>query len=79
MRPSLLALSVIVVALSAAGAARASLPQAAAAKSRITTASGVRVRSEPRTAAAEVGRLPLGVVVRELERSAQKERVGEAE
>lgn len=48
-------------------------------KSRITTASGVRVRSEPQTSAAEVGRLPLGVVVRELERSAERSRVGEAE
>jgi Bacterial SH3 domain len=49
------------------------------AKSRITTASGVRVRSAPQTSAEEVGRLTLGVVVRELERSAQRERVGEAE
>jgi hypothetical protein len=49
------------------------------AKSRIMTASGVRVRSAPQTSAAEVGRLALGTVVSELERSAQRERVGEAE
>jgi Bacterial SH3 domain len=75
----LLALCALCAGLCATAAARAPLPQSPAAKSRITTASGVRVRQEPRTAAAEVARLPLGVVVRELERSAQKERVGAAE
>ena len=74
----LLILCALLAAPFAPGAARASRPQTAA-KSRITTASGVRVRREPRTQAAEVARLPLGVVVRELERSAQRERVGEAE
>jgi hypothetical protein len=77
MKQRLSALFVLFIALHAAGTARGA--QDAAAKSRITTASGVRVRSGPRTAAEEVGRLPLGVVVRELERSAQRERVGEAE
>jgi hypothetical protein len=61
------------------GGVPAGASQSTAAKSRITTASGVRVRTEPRTGAEEVGRLRLGVVVRELERSAGRERVGEAE
>ena len=55
------------------------IPQDADARSRITTASGVRVRAAPQTVAAEVGRLQLGAVVRELERSAVMEKVGGAE
>ena len=65
--------------LTLTGVAAARASQSAPTKSRITTASGVRVREEPRTGASEVGRLALGVVVRELERSAHRERVGEAE
>jgi hypothetical protein len=65
--------------LFAPGVVSARAAQGSDAKSRITSASGVRVRAEPRTDAAEVARLPLGVVVRELERSAQRERVGETE
>jgi hypothetical protein len=49
------------------------------APSRITTASGVRLRAEASTTAEEVTRLPLGVVVTELERSPDKAKVGEAE
>ena len=50
-----------------------------ASKSRIVIASGARVRSEASAGASEVGRLQLGVVVRELERSGAKEKVGAAE
>jgi hypothetical protein len=67
----------LLVATPAAVSARAA--QSSNVKSRITTASGVRLRAEPRTDAAEVVRLPLGVVVRELERSPQRERVGATE
>jgi hypothetical protein len=45
----------------------------------IVTAAGARLRERPETAAAEVGRLQLGAVVDELERSAEKSRVGSAE
>ncbi|HEV3470802.1 MAG TPA: SH3 domain-containing protein [Pyrinomonadaceae bacterium] len=77
MTRPVLVLCALCVALGGGLPTRAS--QTAAPKSRITTASGVRVRKEPRTGAEEVGRLRLGVVVGELERSAQRERVGEAE
>jgi hypothetical protein len=69
----------LMLALLAVPAVSARAAQAPGAKSRITTASGVRLRAEPRTDAAEVARLPLGVVVRELERSPQRERVGTTE
>lgn len=52
---------------------------AATTKSRIVTATGARMRSGPSASAAEVGRLQLGVVVRELERSGGREKVGAAE
>jgi Bacterial SH3 domain len=68
----------LMFALLVAPAASVRAAQSSAAKSRITTASGVRVRAEPRADAAEVARLPLGVVVRELERSARRETVGGA-
>jgi hypothetical protein len=48
-------------------------------RSRIVTASGVRLRERPETGAGEVARLPLGVVVQELERSPDKAKVGTAE
>lgn len=50
-----------------------------APKSRITTASGVRVRERPDAGAAEVSKLPLGVVVEELEHSPERAQVGAAE
>lgn len=53
-------------------------PQASA-PSRITVASGVRVRVAPQLTAEERGTLQLGVVVRELERSASRERIGAKE
>jgi hypothetical protein len=71
--------------LLACGAARAESARAPTLtggqeqKARITTASGVRLRGAPAPSAAEVGRLSLGVVVRELGRSDAKVRVGEAE
>ena len=49
------------------------------ARTLITTASGVRLRERPDTGSAEVGRLQLGLVVEELERSPDKSRVGAAE
>ena len=55
------------------------MPQEVAARARITTATGVRLRREPQMAAEEVARLSLGVLVRELERSDQKEKVGATE
>ncbi len=48
-------------------------------RSLITTASGVRLREHPDAGAAEVGRLQLGLVVEELERSPEKARIGSAE
>ncbi|HYH84190.1 MAG TPA: SH3 domain-containing protein, partial [Pyrinomonadaceae bacterium] len=47
--------------------------------SRITTASNVRVRSEPNTTAAELVRLPVGVVVETLEHLPDKVKIGEME
>src|SRR2546423_3922052 len=49
------------------------------APSRITTASGVRLRAEASTTAEEIARLPLGVIVTEVERSPDKTKVGAAE
>lgn len=43
------------------------------------TAAGARLRERPETAAAETGRLQLGAVVDELERSAEKSKVGSSE
>lgn len=71
-------LSCLTLGAGASPGARASAPQAAE-KARITSASGVRVRSAPETGAEELARLPLGQVVRELERTQRKSRVGEAE
>jgi hypothetical protein len=52
---------------------------AEAARSRITIALGVRVRVAPQVSAEEVGRLQLGTVIRELERTASRERIGASE
>ncbi len=49
------------------------------AKSRITVASNVRVRSMPNTTAEEIAKLPIGVIVRELEQSSTKERIANSE
>jgi hypothetical protein len=53
--------------------------QAGGPRSRITTASNVLLRGEPGTKAGEVARLAFGTVVEELERSADKVRVGDFE
>lgn len=45
----------------------------------IVTAAGARLRERPETGAAEAGRLQLGSVVDELERSAEKSKVGSSE
>jgi hypothetical protein len=50
-----------------------------AGRKLIVTAAGARLRDGPETAAAEAGRLQLGAVVDELERSAEKSKVGSAE
>jgi hypothetical protein len=49
------------------------------ARKLIVTAAGARLRERPETAAAEAGRLQLGAVVDELERSTEKSRVGSSE
>lgn len=48
-------------------------------KLRIIIASGVRLRIAPTSAASEIARLGLGAVVRELNQSINKERVGDTE
>jgi hypothetical protein len=66
------------IAAHAAAASPFTFSQAPARK-LIVTAAGARLRERPETAAAEVGRLQLGTVVDELERSAEKSKVGAAE
>ncbi|HEX8149616.1 MAG TPA: hypothetical protein VF591_20730 [Pyrinomonadaceae bacterium] len=61
-----------------AAASPASLGQTPGRK-LIVTAAGVRLRERPETAAAEAGRLQLGAVVDEIERSAEKSKVGPSE
>jgi hypothetical protein len=60
-------------------AANAQTAAQTGARALITTASGARLREQPDAGSAEVGRLQLGLVVEELERSAEKARVGSAE
>ncbi len=62
--------------LLAADAPARALAGQTAGRSLITTASGVRLRERPDTGSAEVGRLQLGLVVEELERSNEKATVG---
>lgn len=64
--------------LAAQAASSPSFGQTSARK-LIVTAAGARLRERPETAAAEAGRLQLGTVVDELERSAEKSRVGSSE
>ena len=66
------------IAAHAAAAAPASFRQAPERK-LIVTAAGARLRERPETTAAETGRLTLGAVVDELERSAEKSKVGSSE
>jgi hypothetical protein len=65
--------------LAAHSAFAVAVARQAAGRSRITTASGVRVRERPDTGAGESARLSLGVVVEELEQSKDKAKVGTAE
>lgn len=58
---------------------RVTYAQGTANGNKISTASGVRVRTAPQAGASEVARLPIGTVVQELERSADKERIGQSE
>lgn len=59
--------------------ARALAAQTTGGRSLITTATGARLRERPDASAAEVGRLQLGLVVEEVERTAAMSRVGSAE
>ncbi|HYE14787.1 MAG TPA: SH3 domain-containing protein [Pyrinomonadaceae bacterium] len=73
-----LALAVLVLLTCIPSPAPASAAQADG--ERITTATNVRLRNEPDTTGTdELGRLPLGVVVKVLERSDGKQKVGERE
>ena len=65
--------------LAAHSAATAAVAAQANGRQLITTASGVRLRERPDANSAEVGRLQLGLVVEELERSSEKTKVGSAE
>ncbi|HEX6183188.1 MAG TPA: hypothetical protein VFZ44_04695 [Pyrinomonadaceae bacterium] len=65
--------------LAAHAAATAAFAVQADARPLITTATGARLRERPDAGSAEVGRLQLGLVVRELERSPEKSRVGSTE
>ncbi|HEX7956168.1 MAG TPA: SH3 domain-containing protein [Pyrinomonadaceae bacterium] len=79
---SLAACLIFFLAAHCAAAVRAADPSAAQEAARpalITTAAGARLRERPDAGAAEVGRLQLGQVVDELERSAGRSRVGSAE
>ncbi|HEX8281771.1 MAG TPA: SH3 domain-containing protein [Pyrinomonadaceae bacterium] len=67
-----------VIFLLCAHAAAAAAAVQTGTRKLITTASGVRLRERPDAGAAEVGRLQLGLVVEELERSAETARVGAA-
>ena len=74
-RAPLVALILSSIVISSARATRAQTT----APSRITVASNVRLRAEASTSAEEVARLPVGVVVSELERSPEKAKVGDVE
>jgi len=69
--------ALLCLSISQAGGAYAR--QAAGARERITIAANVRVRKTPDTASEEAGRLPLGTILEELERSEAKATVGSSE
>jgi hypothetical protein len=71
--------AVLLLAIQAASAAAAPLAVQTDTPTLITTASGVRLRERPDANSAEVGRLQLGLLVRELERSSEKVKVGSTE
>jgi hypothetical protein len=78
-KSSCIALSFVVGWVFIACANVALLAQSPLGKSRITVASGVRLRAMPNTTAEEVTRLGIGTLVQELEQSPNKERIGGAE
>jgi Bacterial SH3 domain len=78
-KSSHIVLSFVAVCVFIACANATSLAQAPLGKSRITVASGVRVRAMPNTTAEEVTKLGIGTLVQELEQSANKERIGGVE
>jgi len=69
-------LSILILLLFSASFAFA---QADPLQTRITTASGVRVRTAPQTAAEEVTRLPIGTILTPMERVGSKEKIGSVE
>jgi hypothetical protein len=73
--------SLIFVLAARHSAAQVAAPPATQVPRRalIATAAGARLRERPDTGAAEAGRLQLGLVVEELERTAEKSQVGTAE
>lgn len=75
----LLCAAAALLCLSLLQAQDATARQASGAKQRITIAANVRVRKTPDTASEEAGRLPLGTIVEELERSEAKATVGTSE
>ncbi|MGB8507268.1 MAG: SH3 domain-containing protein [Pyrinomonadaceae bacterium] len=82
MRPILLCALIIAPCAFAVHAARlqgSNSPQPSNTKSLLTIASNVRVRVEPGVNAGEAGRLPLGTIVRELERTPDRVKIGAAE
>jgi hypothetical protein len=79
LRRRFFATAVFLLAAHASADSAAAFAAQADGRQLITTASGVRLRERPDTNSAEVGRLQLGLVVRELERSPEKAKVGPAE
>src|SRR4051812_29578153 len=79
IKSSHIVLSFVAACMFMACADATSFAQATLGKSRITVASGVRVRAMPKTTAEEVAKLGIGTLVQELEQSANKERIGGAE
>jgi Bacterial SH3 domain len=79
LRRRFLVTVVFLIAAHAANVANATLAAQTNQRTLITNASGVRLRERPDANSAEVGRLQLGLVVQELERSAEKAKVGSTE
>jgi len=71
--------SALIILITVLSCAPQSFAQTKPPVMRITTASGVRVRTAPQTTADEVVRLPIGTVFTELERSDKKDNLGGVE
>jgi len=76
---SRIALSFVCACVFLASASATAFAQSILGKSRITVASGVRVRAMPNTTAEEVTKLGIGTIVEELEQSSSRERIGGTE